>query len=78
MVCQRPHCSTCSNREKIQMADETRPHKRRICHTCSISIEQRTTEEIKRSQTIKLTQVDSQISDSSLKLQHQHQSLQNA
>lgn len=47
MVCRRVHCTNCSNRERIQLPGEDKPTKRRLCHTCSISIENRTHEYIK-------------------------------
>ena len=57
MVCKRPHCTDCSNREKIQLPVEERPTKRRICHTCSISIENRTCEYVK-AKTLELSQFE--------------------
>lgn len=49
IVCKRAHCTNCSNREVVKFADMKKPKRKRICHTCSISIENQNLDIIKLS-----------------------------
>ncbi len=38
-MCKRPHCTGCSNRERILLNMNEKPKRKRVCHTCAISMD---------------------------------------
>jgi hypothetical protein len=55
-VCGRPHCTDCSNREKILVDIEQKPKKKRVCHTCAISMDNILVESVRNSGEMSFTE----------------------
>jgi hypothetical protein len=55
-VCGRPHCTDCSNREKILVDIEQKPKKKRVCHSCAISMDNILVESVRNSTEMSFTE----------------------
>ena len=49
-MCKRPHCTSCSNRERILVDMTKKPVRKRVCHTCAISMDNILVQSIRNSQ----------------------------
>jgi len=61
-VCGRPHCTDCSNREKILVDIEQKPKKKRVCHTCAISMDNILVESVRNSTEMSFAETGGKIS----------------
>ncbi|CDW90783.1 p21-activated protein kinase [Stylonychia lemnae] len=61
IICNRPHCTNCSNREALKTSDGKKKQRKRICHACVITFEQNGKEfVIKRQRSQDFSELDKQ------------------